>query len=312
MSESQQEAIRILAAERDELKEHCLRLRAELDSVGFPPGHFYSPLVDPRDPEVIHAVTERVSAPPPAGITLDRDAMSVMLGRLAVHHGLFPFNREYDGKHRFYFENPFFGCHDAGVYFSMLLEFRPKRVIEIGSGFSSRLLLDTNEYFFDSKMSLTLVDPSLASLTDLAPPADTKLFSTRLQDLPLALFDQLEANDILFVDSSHVCKTASDVNFYMFHILPRLKAGVLIHIHDILWPFEYPAQWVLDEKRGWNETYLVRAFLQYNSAFEILYWNNFVSHHLKDELRASMPLCLENEGGSLWIRKTANPRACQP
>ena len=299
--------MQILATERDELKAHCLRLQAELDNVGFPPGHFYSPLVDPRDPDVIRASSERLLASAPAGVALDREAIRAMLHKLAVHHREFPFPRERNSAYRFYFDNPFFGCHDASVYFSMLLEFRPKRVIEIGSGFSSRLLLDTNQHFFGSELKISLIDPSLTSLTDLAPPAETKLLNARLQDVPLTLFDQLEANDVLFVDSSHVSKTASDVNLYMFRILPRLKAGVLIHIHDILWPFEYPAQWVVDEKRGWNETYLVQAFLQYNAAFEILYWNNFVFHHLQEELRGSMPLCLENEGGSLWIRKTAPP-----
>jgi hypothetical protein len=105
------------------------------------------------------------------------------------------------------------------------------------------------------------------------------------------------------VDSSHVSKTGSDVNYYLFQILPRLKPGVVIHIHDMFWPFEYLEEWVLSEKRSWNEAYLVHAFLQYNSAFEIVYWNNYAFHFLSAELRAAMPLCLGNEGGSLWLRK---------
>ena len=226
-----------------------------------------------------------------------------MLGRLAAHNPFFPFPRENDGVNRFYFDNPFFGCHDASVYFSMLLEFKPRRVVEVGSGFSSRLLLDTNARFFDNELDVSLIDPSLPSLTDLDPPAGTAMLGCRLQEAPLGLFERLEANDILFIDSSHVSKTGSDVNYYLFEILPRLKPGVLIHIHDIFWPFEYPAEWVLGEKRNWNEAYAVRAFLQYNAAFEIVYWNNFAFHFLGAELRKSMPLCMENEGGSLWIRK---------
>jgi len=186
--------------------------------------------------------------------------------------------------------------------------FRPQRVIEVGSGFSSRLLLDTSEHFFNNKMDITLIDPSLGSLTDLEPAAGANLLSCRVQDVPLAFFDQLEENDILFIDSSHVSKTGSDVNFYIFDVIPRLSPGVLVHIHDILYPFEYPADWVLDEKRSWNETYLLQAFLQYNAAFEILYWNNFAFHALGADLAELMPLCLENEGGSLWIRRVSAPQ----
>jgi hypothetical protein len=117
------------------------------------------------------------------------------------------------------------------------------------------------------------------------------------------VFERLEENDILFLDSSHVSKTGSDVNYYLFEILPVLKPGVLVHVHDILYPFEYLKEWVLGEKRSWNETYALRAFLQYNSAFEIVYWNNFASHRLREELAHLMPLCLENEGGSIWLRR---------
>jgi hypothetical protein len=100
-----------------------------------------------------------------------------------------------------------------------------------------------------------------------------------------------------------VSKTGSDVNHLFFRVLPLLKPGVLVHFHDILYPFEYLEEWVLKEKRSWNESYLLHAFLQYNSTFEILYWNNFVSHHLREDLARLMPLCLENEGGSIWLTR---------
>lgn len=185
----------------------------------------------------------------------------------------------------------------------MLAEFRPERVVEIGSGFSSRLLLDTSERFFRGETEITLIDPSPGTLDDLSPTTRTRMLSCRVQDAPFELFDELGANDILFVDSSHVGKTGSDVNHYLFQILPRLKPAVIIHIHDIFSPFEYLAEWVLADNRSWNEAYLVHAFLQYNSAFEIVYWNNYAFHFLGAELREAMPLCMENEGGSLWIRK---------
>jgi hypothetical protein len=259
--------------------------------------------VDVDDIHAIRAVRERLSAGPPAGVAFDPDVMRATMRRLAAHHGQFPFHKDHDGVNRFYYDNPFFGCHDASVYFSMLLEFRPKRVVEMGSGFSSRLLLDASERFLGGETGITLIDPSPGTLDDLRPTARTRMLSCPVQDAPVDLFDQLEANDILFVDSSHVGKTGSDVNYYLFRILPRLKPGVIIHIHDMFWPFEYLPEWVLADNRSWNEAYLVHAFLQYNHAFEILYWNNYAFHFLGAELREAMPLCMGNEGGSLWIRK---------
>jgi len=275
-------------------------------NTGFPPGHFYSPVVDTADAHVITAVRERLQAPMPAGIDLAGPRMLEMMRLLARHTARFTFPRHRQEPYRFYFDNPFFGPHDASALFSMLLAFRPKRVIEVGCGHSSCLLLDTNEMFFHNAIQLTLIDPSLEDVRSLfgyKGAGTAHLYAQKLQDVPLSVFEALEANDILFLDSSHVCKTGSDVNRYVFHILPLLKPGVLIHIHDILYPFEYPESWVIEERRSWNEAYVVRAFLQYNASFEIVYWTNFVWHHFQDDLRTLMPLCIENEGGSLWLRR---------
>jgi len=106
----------------------------------------------------------------------------------------------------------------------------------------------------------------------------------------------------LFVDSSHVSKIGSDVNRIVFDILPILKPGVLVHFHDVLWPFEYPLQWIMEGK-AWNEAYLLRAFLQYNSHFEIVLLNSFVGNVFKEFMEANMPTFLKEPGGSLWLRK---------
>lgn len=274
---------------------------------GYPPGHFYSPVVDTADTHAIRATRERLLAPLPAGIDVDSSRMLEIMRQLASQHARFPFPRDRQEPYRFWYENPFFGPHDASVLFSMLLAFRPKRVVEVGCGHSSCLLLDTNDLFFGGAMDLTLIDPSLDEHRQLLGTIDasrTTLRVQKLQEVPTGVFEELKANDVLFLDSSHVSKTGSDVNDYLFRILPALAPGVLIHMHDILYPFEYPESWVLEEKRSWNEAYVLRAFLQYNSSFEILYWSNFAWHRLQDELRVLMPLCMENEGGSLWLRRT--------
>lgn len=304
--ESDRADLQALLAERDELKRHCERLQALLANIGYPPGHFYSPVVEVTDRHAIAAVRCRTSAPLPSGVQVDPEKMRSVMKRLAEQHRHFPFPRHETAGYRYYFDNPLFGCHDASVLFSILLEFRPARIVEVGCGFSSRLLLDANERFFDGALDLTLIDPSLDEVKGAFGALDTervRLMNAELQDVPLGVFERLEANDILFVDSSHVCKTGSDVNDYLFRILPILKPGVLVHVHDILYPFEYLEEWVLRDKRSWNEAYLIHAFLQFNRAYEIVYWANFAWHRMRDELARAMPLCLENEGGSLWLRR---------
>jgi predicted O-methyltransferase YrrM len=307
VKEDYRSIIQTLIAERDSLKGHCQRMQGLLDNAGYAPGHFYSPVVDVNDAYVIQAVRNRLASQPPKDVRIDTVRMKALLERLAILHVGFPFSRHRDAAHRYYYDNLFFGCHDGGVLFSMLLEFRPQRIIEIGCGFSSALMLDTIDHFFTGAVDLTLIDPQLDAVSLLFEPqgpARARQLPRRVQEVPMELFDDLAANDLLFIDSSHVCKTGSDVNYYLFEILPRLKPGVLIHIHDILYPFEYLAGWTLGEKRSWNEAYAVRAFLQYNNSFEILYWNNYVFHQLGSELAKLMPLCMENEGGSLWLRRT--------
>jgi len=171
--------------------------------------------------------------------------MTSMMMRLAEHHRHFPFPRHPEPRCRFYFDNPFFGCYDASILFSMLLEFRPRRVVEVGCGHSSCVLLDTSERFFKGTLDLTLIDPSLDNLKQLfgdAGAGNARLITRVVQEAGREVFECLEENDILFIDSSHVSKTGSDVNYLVFEIMPILKPGVLVHIHDILYPFEYPEE----------------------------------------------------------------------
>jgi len=131
-----------------------------------------------------------------------------------------------------------------------------------------------------------------------------------VQDVAPAVFEELSAGDILFIDSSHVSKTNSDVNYLFFDILPRLPSGVYVHVHDVFFPFEYPKEWVY-QGRGWNEAYLVRAFLQYNQAFEIQMFNSFIERFHRDRLERSMPLCtrfveanmVPTSAQSLWLKR---------
>ena len=129
-----------------------------------------------------------------------------------------------------------------------------------------------------------------------------RLFDKRIQDVPPEVFTELQSGDLLFIDSSHVVKCGSDLQLLMFEILPRLRPGVVVHFHDVFYPFEYPDDW-LTERRGWNEQYFLRAFLSYNSEWSILFFNTFVHHKFGDMIKEKMPLCTKNQGGSLYIRR---------
>lgn len=115
------------------------------------------------------------------------------------------------------------------------------------------------------------------------------------------MFSELKANDILFIDSTHVSKLGSDVNSIFFNILPRLNSGVIIHLHDIFWPFEYPASWIQDG-RAWNEIYILRAMLQHNKDYSILFFSDYLRNTYFNWFSENVPLFLRNSGGNFWIK----------
>ncbi len=206
---------------------------------------------------------------------------------------------------KYFFEGEIrgYGYSDA-IFYCMIRYLQPKKIIEVGSGKSSCVTLDTNELFFDNSISCTFIEPYPKKLLSLLKKGDLdriELLSQKLQDVSLNRFSDLSSGDILFIDSTHVSKVNSDVNYLFFEILPHLNRGVYIHFHDIFYPFEYPKKWIYSGV-AWNEDYMLRAFLQYNNAFSIVFFNTFLAHFYEQKLRDEMPLCLKN-AGSLWIKK---------
>ncbi len=130
------------------------------------------------------------------------------------------------------------------------------------------------------------------------------LIEDRVQRVPIGTFKSLQAGDLLFIDSSHVLKCGSDIQFLMFDVLPQLPVGVFVHFHDVFDSFEYPTEWLL-EGRYWNEGYVLRAFLSYNNAWEIYLFGNYAVRAFEKFFAEKMPLCVKNPGGSLYIRRTA-------
>lgn len=270
-----------------------------------PPGHYYSPIprlddIKAKDAELFGSLPKEV-----AGIDLNEDGQIDLFQKLSKYYNDQPFRAMKTAGLRYFFENRGFPYADAIILFCMIRFTKPKRVIEVGSGYSSCVILDTNELYFGNSIQCTFIEPYPQLLLTLLKDGDKQRFEildTKVQDVDLDRFRELSAGDILLIDSSHVSKIGSDVNHIFFKILPALRSGVYVHFHDIFHGFEYPREWVY-QGIAWNEDYILRAFLQYNSAFKIQLFNSFFAQFHKDELVEKMPLCMNNTGGSIWLKK---------
>jgi predicted O-methyltransferase YrrM len=278
--------------------------KQSLNSIN-PNGHFYSPVISIEDVKKREAeIWKNVAVDGIKGVDLKTAEQKKLAQQFAAYYADMPFKPEKQANLRYYFENMYYGYTDGIVLYSFIRHSKPKRIIEVGSGFSSAVMLDTNELFFNNQIDLTFIDPYAERLFSLLTEEDKKrvtVIEKDVQTIPLATFEKLEAGDILFIDSTHVSKTGSDVNYILFEILPTLRSGVLIHFHDIFYPFEYPKDWVF---RGfnWNEDYILKAFLMYNNQFQIKIFSEYLHQH-HSNVFADMPLTYKNKGGNLWIEK---------
>lgn len=291
--------------ERDRLRLENARLRAELDRLWQPPGHFYSPIPDLDDVKARAADLFDTTPRSIPGIDLNETRQLELLEQFCAYYHEQPFTAQKQPGLRYFFENPHYSYSDAIFLYCMIRHLRPRQIIEAGAGYSSCVILDTNEHFCGNQIRSAHIEPYPELLHTLLHPGDAnriEIIARPLQDVSLDRFSALAAGDILFIDSTHVAKIGSDVNYLFFEILPALAPGVYVHIHDILYPFEYPAAWVY-EGRAWNEAYLLHAFLQYNPTFSIQFFNTYLEQVHEPWFRQEMPLCLKDPGGSIWLRK---------
>jgi predicted O-methyltransferase YrrM len=275
----------------------------------YPNGHYYSPVFSIEDIKKRECqIWKNSLIDGVQGIDLKTSEQFALVKKIETYYKDMPFTTKKNNEQRYYFENNYYSYTDGIILYSMIRHFKPKQIIEVGSGFSSMVMLDTNELFFENQIKCTFIEPYPERLDSLMKSSDKVLatiIERNIQDISLDFFSQLESGDILFIDSTHVSKTGSDVNYIIFEILPILKTGVLIHFHDVFYPFEYPKEWVYSGI-NWNEDFILRAFLMYNREFEIVLFSKYLLE-LHFTIFQSMPLCSKSSGSSFWIRKCDEP-----
>jgi predicted O-methyltransferase YrrM len=244
------------------------------------------------------------------GIDLNRSQQQELLERFVEFFPDFKPSENQSANSLYFYNNSMFGFSDAFTLYGIFREFKPGRVIELGSGFSSALMLDISRELLPGTV-FKFIDPyseNIQRVLKSRPEGRYELIRRQAQEIELEFFHQLGENDVLFIDTSHSLKIGSDLSTIFFSILPALKPGVLVHIHDIYFPWEYPEDMVL-EGRTYNEIYFLRAFLQYNNAFKIIYNNSQMELEHPDYFANRMPgyykASGQKAGQSLWLRKVA-------
>lgn len=206
-------------------------------------------------------------------------------------------------NHQFHFYNGMYDGIDALVLYYMIRHYKPNLIIEIGSGWSTRIAAQAA--IVNKKTKLIAIEPYPESILVNGFPGLTSLMINKVEEINKDFFNQLGENDILFIDSSHIVKTDSDVNYLYLDVIPRLKKGVIIHIHDIFLPQEYPRWWIIDDLRFWNEQYLLQAFLQFNTKFQVLLANNYLCTHHLELVKTVFPNCpFYAHVSSFWMQRT--------
>lgn len=217
------------------------------------------------------------------------------------------FWKKYDANNkqfRYLPGNSMFNDSDATLLHSVMMEYKPKQIIEIGSGFSTCMMLDTNEFWLNNNVDITCIEPYPARLKNNIKDTDNiRLKEEFVQNVSLREFENLEENSILFIDSSHVVKAGGDIPYEYFEILPRLKAGVIVHIHDIFSAFSYPQKWI-ENGRCYTEGFLLRALLMNNNRYKIIYFNNSMSMKYQNDYLNAWGGSHVGQivGGSIWLK----------
>jgi hypothetical protein len=237
------------------------------------PIHYYSPIPNTR--ELSNDLWQRNRFPVGFDLRLCAalDWLDVLYQHFGHEYSKFP-SKQTDDPHRYYLNNAAFRSGDAEVLYAIVRELKPRRIIEIGSGYSTLIICQAiranQEDAAGYQCEFVAIEPFPPAVLRPPPTEVTRLVSKSVQQVTLEFFLSLRANDILFIDSTHVARIGSDVVYEYLTILPSLAPGVIVHVHDIFIPAEYPRAWIEHDRFFWNEQYLLEAFLTHNNKFEVL------------------------------------------
>jgi hypothetical protein len=252
------------------------------------PIHYYEPIPDFRS-ITLEQITRRREFP---AIDLRWNDQLALLNELTAY-------RDELSTLEYNFDNGFFSGFDAAVYYSMIRHLKPQRIIEIGGGYSTQLA--GKALAANRRGTLTCIEPYPERLNGAGP--NVELIQKRVEEIDVNFFSCLEANDILFIDSSHTVKFGSDVCYEFLELLPRLAPGVWVHVHDIFLPHDYPAEWLIERRMALNEQYLLEAFLSFNEQFQVALANYWLCLDHRAEATRVWPA---NAGASsLWMKRIA-------
>lgn len=262
--------------------------------------HYYEPLFDPRD--LRSTETQERHLP---GIDWQPDQQLKFLEKFQFADELAGIFDHPDTTGQFHFNNGMFESGDAEYWYQLLRQTKPQRLVEIGSGYSTLLSVAALQKNAEEGQSAPpehiCIEPYGATWLDQLP---LTILKQPVETVDSALFERLEEGDVLFIDSSHMIRPQGDVLFEFLEVLPRLRPGVIVHVHDIFSPRDYPLSWLSTEVRFWNEQYLLEAFLSGNKDWEIVGALNYLHHRYPDELKTVCPfLTPDREPGSFYIRR---------
>jgi hypothetical protein len=265
--------------------------------------HYYEPVIFPKDlREKDLRLPRQIS-----GLELNETTQLRLVQQFKYRDELLGIPMKKSGPSEFGYHNGSFEPGDAEFLYNMIRHFKPSRIIEVGSGNSTliaRLAIKENRKEKpDYRCEQTCIEPFEQPWLE---GIGVNVIREKVEVCPTPLFRSLRENDILFIDSSHIIRPQGDVLHQYLHLLGLLRPNVIVHVHDIFTPRDYPAEWLLRDRWMWNEQYLLEAFLSFNSCFEVISAVNWLAYAHREKLQDACPiLMLEpwREPGSFWFRR---------
>lgn len=282
------------------IRRFCIKTWSFWEKLGFfvVPRHFYWPIPDTKE-LLLYDFDKQF---PLDGINFNDFAMLSLLKEIAKYR------EEYSD---IYAESSYESNGDGAILYGMVRELKPPKIIEIGSGYSTRVssaALYRNNVEGEVEGEIIAIEPYPEDVLINLVKKNKKitLIQKKVEELGLELFKKLNPGDILFIDSSHNVKCGNDVHFIYLYLLPQIPVGTIIHAHDIRFPYEYPQNWLLDKKYFWNEQYLLQMFLAFNSSFKVLFAGNYMNEKYPEIMQESLVgLGNSNNGwpGCFWFER---------